>query len=228
MVTRPRLLDLCCCAGGCSVGYHRAGFDVVGVDHAPQPDYPFEFHRADALRYPLAGFDAYAASPPCKVHTALRATATKPALFDAHTDLIGPIRDRLAATGRPYVIENVVGAPLVDPARYCGSSFGLAVRRHRLFETNWRLVAPPCDHAAQPVVLGVFGTGGADVGWAVRVGGRRTHRGPGRGGRKVAGADAAAALGIDWTTDQRRLSQAVPPAYTEHIGRQLLALCCAW
>jgi DNA (cytosine-5)-methyltransferase 1 len=223
-MTRPRLLDLFCCAGGCSVGYSRAGFDVVGVDHAPQPDYPFEFHRADALHYPLTGFAAVAASPPCKLHTALRATATKPALFEVHTDLVAATRARLVAAGVPYVIENVVGAPLLDPARYCGSSFGLPVRRHRLFETNWPLVAPPCNHAAQGEVVGVYGTGGADVGWAVRTGGRRTHRGPGRGGRKVAGAEAAAALGIDWTTDQRRLSQAIPPAYTEHIGRQLLAL----
>jgi DNA (cytosine-5)-methyltransferase 1 len=213
-VTRPRLLDLCCCAGGCSVGYHRAGFDVDGVDYAPQPDYPFTFHRADALHYPLTGYDAYAASPPCKVHTALRHTATAATLFDVHVDLITAIRERLLATGRPYVIENVVGAPLLDPVTYCGSSFGLMVRRHRLFESNVALVAPPCDHASQPVVLGVYGTGGADAGRAERDGG---------GGRKVSGADAAAALGIDWTTDQRRLSQAIPPVYTEHIGRQLLA-----
>jgi DNA (cytosine-5)-methyltransferase 1 len=213
---RPRLLDLFCCAGGCSTGYARAGFDVDGVDLAPQPDYPFRFHRANALRYPLTGYQAIAASPPCKVHTALRHTVdVDAALFDVHEDLIGPIRDRLIDAGVPYVIENVVGAPLIDPAVYCGSSFGLAVRRHRLFETNWHLVAPPCDHAAQPEVLGVYGTGGADAGRAARGGG---------GGRKVSGADAAAALGIDWTTDQRRLSQAIPPAYTEHIGRQLRAL----
>jgi DNA (cytosine-5)-methyltransferase 1 len=213
---RPRLLDLFCCAGGCSVGYHRAGFEVTGVDYAPQPDYPYRFHRADALRFPLAGFDAYAASPPCKVHTALRHTATASTLFDVHTDLVGAIRERLAATGRPYVIENVPGAPLLDPVTYCGSSFGLSVRRHRLFESNVQLVAPPCDHAAQPMVLGVYGTGGPD---------NRANR-PGGGGVKVSGPAASAALGIDWTTDQRRLSQAIPPAYTEHIGRQLLAVLC--
>jgi DNA (cytosine-5)-methyltransferase 1 len=221
LVMRPRLLDLFCCAGGCSVGYHRAGWDVTGVDYAPQPDYPFTFHRADALRYPLGGFDAYAASPPCKVHTALRHTATAATLFEVHQDLVAAIRDRLADTGRPYVIENVPGAPLLDPVTYCGSSFGLKVRRHRLFESNVHLVAPPCDHASQPVVLCVYGTGGpARVDVAV---GARTYRGPGRGGRQVVGAAAAEALGIDWTTDQRRLSQAIPPAYTEHIGRQLLA-----
>ena len=225
-MARPRLLDLFCCAGGCSVGYHRAGFDVVGVDHAPQPDYPFEFHRADALAYLAdhgAEFDAVAASPPCKVHTALRHTATAAVLFDVHRDLVAETRAALVALGRPYVIENVPGAPLIDPVVYCGSAFGLAVRRHRLFESNVHLVAPPCDHARQPVVLGVYGTGGS----ARLATGPRTHRGPGRGGRQVSSAAAADALGIDWTTDQRRLSQAIPPAYTLHLGAQLLSAVTA-
>jgi DNA (cytosine-5)-methyltransferase 1 len=211
-----RLLDLFCGAGGCSVGYARAGFDVVGVDHVRQADYPFAFIRADALTVDLSGFDVVAASPPCKLHTPLRHTA-QPGLFDPpHQDLIGPIRDRLQAAGVPYVIENVEGARamLVDPIMLCGSSFGLPVRRHRLFESNVPLTAPACDHASQPVVLGVYGSGGGDAGRAARGGG---------GGVKVSGQAAADALGVDWTTDQRRLSQAIPPAYTEHIGRQLQA-----
>lgn len=211
-----RILDLFCCAGGAGMGYARAGFEVVGVDTAPQPDYPFEFRRADAMTYPLDGFDAIHASPPCKVFTPLRHTArTAASLFDAHTDLLTPLRPRLVASGLPYVIENVVGAAgvMADPVTFCGSSFGLMVRRHRLFESNIALTAPPCDHASQPVVLGVYGTGGGDSGRAARGGG---------GGVKVSGKAAADALGIDWTTDQKRLSQAIPPAYTEHIGRQLL------
>lgn len=210
---RPRLLDLFCCAGGCSVGYARAGFEVVGVDLVLQPDYPFEFHLANALTFPLDGFDAVHASPPCKAHTtlsALRRGHTQGELFDPHPDLVGPTRDRLVASGLPYVIENVVGAPLVDPVLYCGSSFGLLVRRHRLFESNVPIEAPPCDHKAQPVVLGVYGHGGGFTGSKGK-------------GTTVSGAVAAEALGITHTVDQSRLSQAIPPAYTEHIGRQLIA-----
>lgn len=223
-MTRPRLLDLFCGAGGSGMGWWQAGFEVVGVDSAPQPDYPFEFHRGNAMTYPLDGFDIVTGSPPCKVFTALKKTSTKPGLFDAHIDLLTPTRERFAASGLPYVLENVVGAPMVDPVLYCGSMFGLGaecpdgyrqLRRHRLFESNIAgLMAPgECAHVGKSV--GVFGTGGADLRRAMGIGG---------GGVKVSGQDAATALGIDWTTDQRRLSQAIPPAYTEHIGRQLLAL----
>lgn len=177
----PRLLDLFCGCGGCSVGYARAGFSVVGVDINRQPHYPFEFIARDALAF-------------------LR--AIDPA----------PTRDLLAATGLPYVIENVVGADMPGAVTYCGSSFGLRVRRHRLFESNVPLTAPACDHASQPAPVGVYGNGGA---W--------TRTAPGGGGVKVSGADAADALGIGWTDFQPSLSQAIPPAYTEHIGRQLLA-----
>jgi DNA (cytosine-5)-methyltransferase 1 len=213
---RPRLLDLFCGCGGCSVGYTRAGFDVEGVDLvAMYHSYPYRFHRHNALTFPLTGFDAVHASPPCKVHTVLGSGGMPQAegLFPKHIDLLGPIRDRLVASGLPYVIENVPGAPMLEPVTYCGSSFALMVRRHRLFETNWPVSAPPCDHASQPVVHGVYGYGGGDRGRQARKGG---------GGIKVARQEAADALGIDWTTDQKVLSQAIPPAYTEHIGAQLL------
>ena len=210
-MARPRLLDLFCCAGGAAAGYANAGFEVVGVDIEDQPDYPYEFHRADALTFPLDGFDAIHASPPCQGYS------TKTMDKDRHPKLIAPIRERLARAGVPYVIENVDGAKheLRNPFRLCGSSFGLRVRRHRWFESNVMVLAPPCDHAWQDAdkrfdlydhgrwfksgVVHVFGTGG------------------GKGAEHW-----AEAMGIDWT-DRAHMAEAIPPAYTEFIGRQLMA-----
>jgi len=212
-MNRPRLLDLFCGGGGCSVGYARAGFDVVGVDIVRQHAYPFAFVQADALAYPLDGFDAVHASPPCKPFTALRHRDTpRLHLFDPHPDMLAPTLERFAALSIPWIIENVPGAPLPDAVVYCGSSFGLRVRRHRLFASNLTIAAPPCDHDAQGQPVGVYGNGGA---WD------RTNN-PGGGGIKVAGADAADALGVDWTDYQPTLSQMIPPAFTEHIGAQII------
>lgn len=213
---RPRLLDLFCGAGGCSMGYQRAGFDVTGVDIAPMGRYPLpDLIQDDALAVLadldfIAGFDAIHASPPCQHYTSLRALSDR-----QHPDLVGVVRDMLRETGKPYVIENVVGAPLVDPIILCGSMFGLGhgdaiLKRHRLFESNVPLTAPTDECKGRPVV-GVYGTGGA---W--------TRIAPGGGGVKVSGPDAAQALGIDWTDYQPVLAQAIPPAYTEYIGRQLV------
>lgn len=224
MTTRPLLVDVCCCGGGCSVGYHRAGFDIVGVDVVPQHAYPFPMRVGDGLRaldevIDTGTFDgrpvaAVHVSPPCKRFTALRHTDTGLHLFDPHPDMLTPTLERCAKLTIPWVIENVPGAPLPGAVTYCGSSFGLQVRRHRLFLSNVPLEPPPCDHASQPVVLGVYGNGGADAG--------RRGRGGG-GGTKVARAEAARALGCDWTDHQPTLSQMIPPAYTEHVGAQLLA-----
>lgn len=154
---RPRLLDLFCGAGGAGMGYHRAGFDVVGVDIAPQPHYPFEFHQADALTFPfdVFGFAAVHASPPCQEYSVTRSLhrAEYPTLVEA-------VRARLLGTGLRYVIENVVGAPLTNCVTLCGSSFGLGVRRHRRFETNWTVWSPPqCRHDLQPAPIDVTGGG---------------------------------------------------------------------
>jgi DNA (cytosine-5)-methyltransferase 1 len=213
--SRPRLLDLFCKAGGAGMGYHRAGFDVVGVDHEPQPRYPFAFVRADALTFPLEGFDAIHASPPCQANVKGLGAANRALGREyAHADLIAPVRARLRATGLPYVIENVVGAALLAPVQYCGSSFALPIRRHRRFESNVLLLAPACEHdrerekkywtsyrpggeVVRSAVVQVYGAGAETHLW-----------GP--------------ALGIDWMTPDE-LTQAIPPAYTEHIGRQLLA-----
>jgi len=203
---RPRLLDLFCGAGGAAVGYHRAGWDVVGVDVVDQPRYPFRFRRADALAFPLTGFAAIHASPPCHDHTALAAFRG----VDGSGWMLEATLARLAAAGVPWIVENVDRAhfhPAYYRVRLCGSSFGLGVRRHRWFASNVALMAMACDHRRQGQPLGVYGSSGG--------------QGPSRG-RKGSVAASATAMGIDWMT-HRELAQAIPPAYTEHLGRQLLA-----
>ncbi len=148
---RPRLLDLFCGAGGVGMGYHLAGFDVVGVDSAPQPNYPFEFIQDDAIAYAtLHGkeFDVTHASPPCQSYLNLGAVNRKLGRDYEHPDLIAVTRDALKATGRPYVIENVADAKpqMVDPVRICGTGLGLPLRRHRLFESNVALTGVDCAH----------------------------------------------------------------------------------
>jgi hypothetical protein len=134
---RPRLLDLFCGAGGAAMGYHRAGFEVVGVDIAPQPHYPFEFHQADAMTYPLDGFDVIHASPPCQ-----RWLGVPGALGDDYPDLLTPTRQRLVSAGVPYVIENVPEAPL-DGLILCGATFELPIVRHRRFEVHPPIMLAP-------------------------------------------------------------------------------------
>lgn len=204
---KPRLLDLFCKAGGAGMGYHRAGFEVAGVDIEPQPNYPFEFHQADALDFPLDGFDVIHASPPCQRFS----TQTKMHDPENHPDLLAGCRHRLAESGLPYVIENVQGAPLVDPIMICGSSFGWTeLRRHRMFESNMELrTLGPCDHSIQSG--GVISVTGNTGGSSRRDGSRKF-------GRK---ADWQRIMGIDWMTVSE-MAQAIPPAYTEHIGNQLM------
>lgn len=210
------LLDLFCGAGGAAEGYRRAGFEVVGYDIVPHPDYPGEMivgDWADGLVLYGDRVHAVHASPPCPRYS----VATPAHARDRHPDLIGPVRDALRATGLPYVIENVPGAPLADPVCYCGSAFGLRVRRHRLFESNVPLHAPACDHARQGQPVGVYGQHPDRPGGWLRPGG--TSR-----GRKASSvADAGDALGITHMTAWADLADSVPPAYTEHIGRQLIA-----
>lgn len=215
---KPRALDLFSCAGGAGEGLHRAGFTVVGVDIKPQPRYPFEFHQADALTFPLEGFDFIWASPPCQGYTAMRhAPGAKgaPLLIDA-------IRDRLNAEEIPWCIENVEEAAwsMHNPITLCGSMFNLGAQgcrtqRHRLFEASFPIEQPPCRHDSRPVI-GVYG--GHARRRAASAGGRGT-RDVWNGGHKTA---AAAALGIDWMTLQE-MSEAIPPAYAEFIGRAALA-----
>lgn len=204
---KPRLLDLFCGAGGAAMGYYRAGFDVVGVDIEPQPSYPFRFHQADALTFNLDGFDAVHASPICQGFTAYK---RRHGHVRPRPNLIPTVRHRLAATGVPYVIENVPGAPLVDPVTLCGSSFGLDVRRHRLFESNITLHGPACDHGWQTPRFAPA-TNRTNLRRTVEVGVWR-----------IPLAVQQKAMGIDWMA-LHELTLAIPPAYTEHLGAQLLA-----
>jgi DNA (cytosine-5)-methyltransferase 1 len=146
----PRILDLFCGAGGAAAGYASAGWEVHGVDIAPQPHYPYAFTRGDALSYLDENghrYDAVHASPPCQHYSkATRRWAGAPA---SHPDLVSAVRERLRDLGLPYIIENVTHAPLVSPVVLCGSMFGLGVRRHRLFEASFPVPSPPaCDHAS--------------------------------------------------------------------------------
>lgn len=245
MTTRPRLLDLFCCAGGAGAGYAAAGFDVFGVDIDPQPRYPYWFHRGDALdvlarlvagdgvefTHPdgrtqtihLADVVAIHASPPCQLYTVAGALPTNP--ID-HPDLLPPTRDALETLGIPYIIENVPGAPMRDYITLCGSEFGLIahdrdgvgvqLRRHRQFESNvWLMGAGGCQHIPGMVTASIFGHGG----------GMHTDRrdDPTRAkGYIPHDAVCRQLLQVDWMT-KREMSECIPPAYTEFIGRQLLA-----
>jgi DNA (cytosine-5)-methyltransferase 1 len=217
---KPRLLDLFCGAGGAAVGYHRAGFEVVGVDIKPQPNYPFEFFCDDALDWltdivigqDMWHYDAIHASPPCQAYSMANNVWKRD-----HPRLIEPTRELLIKTGLPYVIENVPGAPLIDPVTVCGLSLGLNVKRHRLFESNVPLMVPPCHSKHAGDWLLVWGHTVQERGHVVRRGptGNTTHR-------KHVGTDRGReAMGIDWMT-RDELSEAIPPAYTELIGHQLL------
>lgn len=215
-MSRPRLLDLFCGQGGAGTGYFRAGFAVTGVDNRPQHRYPFpDFHIDDALAYVQDyghTFDAIHASPPCQRYSDL---AKRNGNADDWPDLIGPVRDLLDEIGLPYVIENVEGAPLRRDVVLCGTMFpGLRVLRHRVFESNVPLATPA--HPAHPLVFthdkrkAHYGRLDQDVSF-VQV----------TGGGNCSLANARDAMGIDWM-DKHGLNEAIPPAYSEWIGTQLL------
>lgn len=212
---KPRILDLFCCAGGAATGYVNAGFEVVGVDIAPQPNFPFDFYQADALTLDpefLASFDAIHASPPCQSYSDL---AKRNGNGHMWPRLIEPVREMLIRTGLPYIIENVEGAPLLNPVILCGTMFpGLRVLRHRLFEANFLLLSLP--HGKHPKVH-TFDK-------------RKSHYGKTdewidfvqvTGGGNCSVAAASAAMGIDWMS-KSEMNEAIPPAYTHFLGRQLM------
>lgn len=206
---RPRALDLFCGAGGASMGLHRAGFEVTGVDIRPQKRYPFTFRRADALEFPLEGYALIWASPPCQAYS----SSTK-ALRNAgkeYPDLVAATRARLVAVGVPWVIENVVGAPIRTDVQLCGRMFGLQLIRHRNFEVSGielPVLIHPCAHDGTEIPC--YGNGTSS--WHLEK----------RNGRGISVAEQRAAFGIDWMT-RAELSQAIPPAYSEWIGAKAIA-----
>ena len=224
------LLDLFCGAGGAGMGYHRAGFDVVGVDIAPQPAYPFGFHQQDALfvlhcllhnggstfTHPdgraefltLSDFAAVHASPPCQRFSTMTADPER------HPDLIGTVRELLIESGLLYIIENVPQAPLVNPVTLCGSAFGLRVRRHRAFESSAPLTGTGHFHAEQGRPVGVYGQH-PDRRQYLRPDGTE------RGTKATSLGHGQRAMGIDWMT-WPELAESIPPAFTQWIGAQLL------
>jgi len=214
---KPLLLDLFCGAGGAAMGYHRAGFNVIGVDINPQPNYPFPILQADALsvlrenRTLQPGFGprvmeaaAIHASPPCQRYSAM--SACRPGLAEEYPDLIGPTRELLKLMGLPYVIENVPGSPLIDPVTLCGQMFGLDLYRHRLFESNISIVALEHPQHVMPASKAGHWTPGTVMSVA---------------GHCAPIAKAREVMGIDWM-NRAELGESIPPLYTECIGAQLI------
>jgi DNA (cytosine-5)-methyltransferase 1 len=201
-----RCLDLFCGAGGAGMGLHRAGFEMTGVDISPQPNYPFKFIHGDAMDQDLSGYDFIWASPPCQRYSGM--SSCRKNLKEKYPDLISPVREMLLAWGGPWIIENVIGSPLRDPVVLCGSMFGLKTYRHRQFESNLSLTVPPHP----PHTVPSSKAGHWKPGTFVSVAG---HCAPMKLCRE--------AMGIDWT-NQRELALAIPPAYSEYLGRQVMAL----
>lgn len=207
-----KLLDLFCKAGGASIGYERAGFLVRGIDIEPQPHYPCEFRQADALdptQYAdwLEWADVIHASPPCQAYSAGKRLAIGRGVVVEHPDLIAPTRALLQSTGKPYIIENVPGAPLIAPVQVCGSYFGLRITKERLFESNLPLWGAPCQHVGTVKERNL--PDDAD-GYYWRCYGHERNVELWR-----------AAMGCDWMT-REEAANAIPPVFTEYIGEQLI------
>ena len=201
-----KLLDLFCGAGGAGMGYHLAGFEVVGVDMALQPSYPFEFHQSDALEYLReygSKFDFIHASPPCQRYSTMTPKHTR----DNHPNLLPLVVEVLRKFGKPYIIENVAGARhlLNSPLLLCGTMFNLKTRRHRFFETSFPIFSPAtCNHSKKQLFVTTKGSNSI-----------KAHS----GGKSV--KHAVESYGIDWMNFQG-LREAIPPAYTEYIGKSAL------
>ena len=204
-----KLLDLFCGAGGASHGYAMAGFDVTGIDIKHGKRYPYTYIRDDVRNYLnleyLQQFDIIHASPPCQTHSATKHLRNAQGNTTNKIDMIDEVRAALIASGKPYIIENVPGAPLIDPIMLCGSAFGLKVRRHRLFESNLPLQGTKCDHKTQGKPVGIYGSMRDEI--------------PNGGHTAKTMEQANEAMGIYWML-WGELVEAIPPMYTEYLGKQ--------
>lgn len=219
-----KILDLYCKAGGCAAGYKAAGFEVVGVDIEPQPNYPFKFIQADALEILkdkefISQFDVIHASPPCQHYTKVQhmAKARNGGTYGEHPDLVAPTRELLEGTGKPYIIENVAGSPLINPLKLFGSQFkNLYTQRERWFESNIPLEEPEISHSKMKTPSAGNGIGEDGSISICGSGGVR-----GLNSKQIRLYWGFALGGIDWMT-RAELAEAIPPAYTEFLGKQII------
>ena len=206
-----KLLDLYCGVGGASAGYAAVGFEVTGIDLKHGKRYPYTYIKGDVLQYLkdfdfLQSFDVIHASPPCQTHSITQHLRNAQGKTTSKVDLIPQTRAALIASGKPYIIENVPGSPLVNPIQLCGSAFDLKVRRHRLFESNMSLQGSICNHKAQGRPVGVYGSLKDEI--------------PKGGKTAINIEEARQAMGISWAI-WTELVEAIPPAYTKYLGLQI-------
>ena len=194
------------------MGYAKAGYEVVGMDIKHGKRYPFEYIRRDVMTLrpeDLEGFDLIHASPPCQTYSVTKHLRVAQGKSTSKQDLLAQVRSLLVVSEIPYVIENVKGAPLIDPVQLCGSAFGLKVRRHRLFESSMELRGTDCHHKEQGKPVGIYGSMRDEI--------------PGGGHTAKTMHEAHEAMGIDWMI-WGELVEAIPPAYTHYIGQQILSI----
>lgn len=229
-MVRPLLLDLFCGAGGAAMGYFLAGFEIIGIDINPQPEYPFRFIQADVLtaRIPWHKIDAVHASPPCQIHS-VTASMSAGRSTRQHVNLIPETRRMLVRSGKPYIIENVPGAPLIDPVLLCGSMFNLhthnyELKRHRLFESNMEFIQPDCQCGNKRAVSTKYAHGSYRKSAVSVLGHGGLYRKVGEYGKQGRRESTpprglcVQLMGMPWVTRYDALAQAIPPAYTAWLG----------
>jgi DNA (cytosine-5)-methyltransferase 1 len=193
------------------MGYAKAGYEVVGMDIKQGKRYPFEYIRRDVMTLrpeDLEGFDLIHASPPCQTYSVTKHLRIAQGKSTSKQDLLAQVRSLLVVSEIPYVIENVKGAPLINPVQLCGSAFGLKVRRHRLFESSMELRGTDCHHKEQGKPVGIYGSMRDEI--------------PGGGHTAKTMPEAHEAMGINWMI-WGELVEAIPPAYTHYIGQQIMS-----